>query len=134
KYENMRDRPPAAHARAYADHLASFLDSGILDAPDARRYSYLYLNLMALVEDADFFNNDDFAKIVDCALFVGDYILAENWAKKSAQTASEQGYLNLLKVYYATNRSRQFFDTLSALKKSDLPLSPEGLELVQFFT
>jgi hypothetical protein len=130
-----RDQDNLDLVRAYSDYVLSYLRCGILDRMEMKKYSYLYINLMAAVKTPEtFMTEHDYGNIVGETIYVGDYQAAQRWAETALNAVeSESSYLGLLKVYYHTGRSNEFFELLERLKKSDVALSHEGLELVRFF-
>lgn len=130
-----RKKDDMEFVREYADYVLSFLRSGILAEIETRKYSYLLINILTGTEHPEsFLTERDYVNIVDEAIKTGDFSIAEKWAKFAfSLSENESTYLNLLKTFYVTNRREDFFDTLEKLKKSDIPLSHNGLEVVRFF-
>lgn len=121
--------------RAYADYVLGYLKSGILDQLEEKKYSYVYLNILTTVDNPqDVLTEYDYLNVVDRAIFLEDYKTAQEWAERGFEMeATESTFLNLLKVYYYTNQSDQFFETMNKLKRSDVTLSEDGLAIVRFF-
>jgi len=121
--------------RAYADYVAGFVHSGILDTMEEKKYSYIYINILTSVDNPDEFLSDaDYAAIVDRAIFVGEYEIAQRWAEVAYSVrVTEASSLGMLKVYYYTGQQELFFAALDIMKKSDIALSEAGLSLVRFF-
>lgn len=124
-----------ALVRDYSDYVLKYINSGILDAVEARKYRYLYINLLTGVKTPeDFLTEQDYSNFVTQAVLVGEMITAEKWAEYSHRMyPGESSYLSILMVYYYTNKIERFFTTLDELKKSDIMLSSKGLSLVRFF-
>jgi hypothetical protein len=134
RYSQATNEQKLLLTREYSDYLLEFMNSSILDEYEMLKYSQLYVGLMSAVNDEQFFTEADYEKIVDCAILSDNLPRAEKFALKSfGILPSEKSYMNLLKVYYYTNRSELFLSTLNELKKSDNSLSNEGLALVRFF-
>lgn len=121
--------------REYADYVLSFLRSGILAEIEKRKYSYLLINILTSTEHPESFLTDrDYVNIVDEAIKTGDFSIAEKWAKFAfSLSENENTYLSLLKIFYVTHQNEDFFEMIEKLKKSDIPLSHNGLALVRFF-
>lgn len=121
--------------RMYADYVHDYLQSGILDQIEEKKYKYLLINLLTNASPSEeFLNERDYMNIVNEAISVKEFTIAEHWAEAAHEKlGNESTYLNLLKVYYNTNRIEQFFELLNDMKKSNIPLSHNGLSLVRFF-
>jgi hypothetical protein len=121
--------------REYAKRVRDFLDSGILAGVELKRYHFLNMNLLSSIKQNDKpLFPEDYNFIVKSAFYNKEYDLAEKWALEGHEKKKlEVSFLNLLKVYYDTGRSSDFFNTLDELKKSDVELSEEGLNIVRFF-
>lgn len=121
--------------RHYADYVYSYIKSGILDPMEIRKYSFLFINILTGVESPEKFLTElDYTNIVNESIIVNDFTIAEHWADFAHKLfENESTYMNLLKIYYYTNRTEQMLKTLDDMKKTDLLLSYEGLSLVRFF-
>jgi len=121
--------------RDYADYVYSYIKSDVLDPMEIKKYSYLYLDLLTNVKRPDdILTAQDYTNIVSQAIVLNEFYVAERWAQLSHEKYSdESSYLNLLRVYYYTNRAEMFSKTLDEMRSSDIPLTSEGVALVRFF-
>ena len=131
----IKNSKDPALIRAYADYVVGFVHSGILDAAEEKKYSYIYINILTSVDNPEALLTDaDYADIVDRAIFVGEFETAQRWAEAAYNLRiTEASSLSMLKVYYYTGQQELFFGALDELKHSDIALSEEGLSLVRFF-
>jgi len=124
--------------RQYADYVKEYLNSGILDEVNYKRYGYLYVDLIENIQinHSEMLYSIDIAYAVDVLIHIKDYALAEQWALKGINfyETNERSYLSLLRTYYETGQDKKFFKTLEELKMSDISLSQKGVEFVRFFT
>lgn len=69
-------------------------------------------------------------------LEIKDYETSETWCLRLAEQYPEQlpAYTCRLKLYFTTKRREAFFETLHALKQSDVVIDHETLELIRLFS
>lgn len=136
-FDNRYHREPenVKLIREYAAKVRGLLDSGILAGVELKRYHYLNMNLLqAIKNQGKSMKAEDYEYIVKSAFFNKEHAIAEEWAMEGHRMkATEDTYLNLLKVYYDTGRTADFLSALNELKKSDIDLSEKGLNLVRFY-
>ncbi|MCL2254479.1 MAG: hypothetical protein FWC09_08550, partial [Lachnospiraceae bacterium] len=136
-YDNRynRNNENTKLCREYAGRTRDFLDSGILTGIELKRYNYLIINLLSgIPQNGGTLNNDDYVSIVKSAIFNGEYEIAKKWALECHELLpSEISFLHLLKIYYDTGLTENFFSILDDLKKSEVSLTEEGLNLVRYF-
>lgn len=124
--------------RVYADIVYQYLNSNpLMPEMDLKKYRYLYWNLM---ENRKRHNPEglllaDYGKMMKISLLLENPGSAEEWVEAGGERfpKEEQSYLNALEFYIRTGRREDFHACMEALKKSDIPLSPEGLSLIRFF-
>ena len=132
-YDNLynRDKENTKLCRDYANRVKDFLDSGILTGIELKRYNYLICNLLTTLPQH---TAHDYDLIVTSAIFNNEYEIAGKWALEFHHNETcEKSYLHLLKIYYETGLKENFRTLLAELKKSDIDLSEEGLNLVRFY-
>lgn len=69
-------------------------------------------------------------------LEIKDYETSETWCLRLAEQYPQQlpAYTCRLKLYFTTKRREAFFETLHALKQSDVVIDHETLELIRLFS
>lgn len=69
-------------------------------------------------------------------LEIQDFENSEKWCQRLSEQYPEQlpAYTCRLKLYFTTKDRAAFFQTLDAMKKSDVVLNREALELVRIFS
>lgn len=72
-----------------------------------------------------------------CSLLlkIKQYERMEIWCSRSREQYPEElsGYMNYLKLYFTTGNRKRFFEVLDRLKKSDIIIDKETLELIRTF-
>ena len=65
-----------------------------------------------------------------------DYGVAETWCRRMEEQYPDElsAYTCRLKLYFARQDREAFFQTLDALKKSDVVIDRETLELIRIFS
>lgn len=134
QYENQKH--DEFTVQTYAEVLKGFLRSGFLDERTFTRYQYTYLDVLEsltrLSDQAEWAYRDK----VETELELGLYAVAETTSLRylDSYPASEEAYLCLMKVYFATRSSTKLHQTLSQLKQSPIRLSNHALTLVRFWS
>lgn len=69
-------------------------------------------------------------------LEIGDFEKSEKWCLRMAEQHPEElaAYTCKLKLYFTAKNKEAFFETLGALKKSDVVIDNETLELIRLFS
>lgn len=69
-------------------------------------------------------------------LKIKQYGRMEVWCGRSRELYPEElsGYMNYLKLYFTTGNRKRFFEVLNGLKKSDIIIDKETVELIRTFT
>lgn len=69
-------------------------------------------------------------------LEIKDYEKCEKWCLRMAEQIPDElpSYTCKLKLYFATRNRESFFETFNALKKSDVVIDNETLELIRLFS
>lgn len=69
-------------------------------------------------------------------LEIKDYEKCEKWCLRMAEQIPDElpSYTCKLKLYFATRNRESFFETFNALKKSDIVIDNETLELIRLFS
>ena len=65
-----------------------------------------------------------------------DYGTAEKWCRRIEEQYPDEmkAYVCKLKLYFARQDREAFFETMEALKKSDVVINNETLELIRIFS
>ncbi|ANF94920.1 hypothetical protein [Paenibacillus bovis] len=120
----------------YAEAIRQYMHSGFMDRPTRRTYLSTYARLLGeLIEagggDEQVFN----AKIhSEMELERPDLALQYEQKFREAHTDSEQPYLTALQLYYDLQMKEAFFQTLQALKQSNIKVSNTGLNVIRYWS
>lgn len=135
KYDN--DRSDKKTNMEFLDAVLRILNSGGLLGVEEIKYDYLFINLMKNLEEnhPDDITEEYYAMMVKALESVGKRAEAEEWAKLSLerQPDAEESYLNVMFIEYILGKEDEFRETLNRLIKSNISLSPKGLDIVRFW-
>jgi len=122
--------------QTYAEVLKGFLRSGFLDDRTFMKYQYTYLELLGQLIDLSEHTEWAYKEKVDTELALGLYAVAEGTSNRFIERfpLSEDAYLCLLGVHFATRSSSKLHHTLERLKQSPVKLSNRALTLVRFWS
>jgi len=122
----------------YAEYLISFLSQKILSAPEQRFYCSLFEDLIITIEEhlpAEI-SGELYNKLVCILLDIGENDKAKVWVEKALLNYENEleSYKAGLRYYYINNDRSGFLLLMEKLKKSDVLLDHDILEMVRFFS
>lgn len=116
-------------------YIYPVLESGIMDDIEQRSYLYILEGLM----DETFSGNrwyltaEHYLNITDLLIEADDYTCARKWAFRAKECRPNEldTYKCAIHLYYNINSSEELFATLDELKKSDIVIDKEVLDLIR---
>lgn len=119
------------------DYMNSILKQHIFSIYEQRRFVAILDEAAELLYNGDpgRFTVERYEEVCLRTLEVKDYEHSEKWCLRMAEQFQEElaSYTCRLKLYFARQDSEAFFATLNALKKSDVIIDSETLELIRAF-
>jgi len=121
---------------AYAEVLKDYLRSGFLDNRTLRKYKYTYIRLLAeaIAQEDDV--RHALQEKFDTELEIEEYMEAEKTSilYLIKYPLHEEGYLNLIKLYFATASYENLQKTIKILKRSSIFLSNRALTIIRYWS
>ncbi|TQR21203.1 hypothetical protein [Psychrobacillus vulpis] len=123
-------------ARAYAQVLKEYMDSGFLDDQTIRKYKFTYIHVLNQLIQNDDGDGETFEEKVTTEMELSEYSTAENTCLEYLRKYpnSEKPYICLLKLYYTTKSTIKMQSTLDELKRSTIKLSNQALTIVRYWS
>jgi tetratricopeptide (TPR) repeat protein len=122
----------------YVDYLNNFLSQKILSTAEQRLYSGIFEELIKTIEEylPSKISGELYNKIVCILLDLGENDKAKVWAQKALINNENEleSYKAGLRYYYINKDRSEFLSLLEKLKKSDVLLDHDILEMVRFFS
>ena len=134
KYEQNKSDPYVRNA--YAEVLKDYVRSGFLDTRTLRKYKYTYIRLLAEAieqeDDVKYALQEKF----NTELELEEYMEAEKTSilYLMKHPLHEEGYLNLIKLYFTTSSYASLQKTINILKRSTIVLSNRALIIIRYWS
>lgn len=122
-------------ARELMDSLYRVLRQKVFSALEQQTYSDMMEEMAELIDRRDVLQPYELESIALQRMDAGDYSTSEKWCERSLELYPQSlvGYTCKLKLYFSTDDQTSFFNTLNALKQSNITLDHETLEMVRVF-
>lgn len=121
----------------YVDYLYGFLSQKILSSAEQRLYCGLFEELIITIEEylPSRISGELYNRLVCLWLDLGENSKAKIWVEKTLMERENEleSYKAALRYYYANKDRTKFLLLMEKLKKSDVLLDHEMLEMVRFF-
>lgn len=121
----------------YADYLYNFLSQNILSITEQKRYASLLEELILLMEEylPLEVSGSLYYKIICILLDLGENQRAKFWIEKAISNNVDEldTYRARLRYHYMNQDNKEFIMLLEKLKKSDIIIDNELLEIVRFY-
>lgn len=136
KYD--KDKENIQLCNEYVQYLNDFLSQKILSAPEQRLYCNLFEKLIITIEKhlPSEISGELYNKLVCILLDIGENDKAKVWVEKALTNYENEleSYKAGLRYYYTNKDRSKFLSLMEKLKKSDVLLDPDILELVRFYS
>jgi hypothetical protein len=133
-----KDKENIELCNEYVEYLNDFLSQKILSAPEQRLYCSLFEELIITMEKhlPSEISGELYNKLVCILLDIGENDKAKIWVEKALTNYEHEldSYKAGLRYYYINNERSKFLSLMEKLKKSDVLLDPDILELVRFYS
>lgn len=132
-YENNKD--DISLAIAYSDVLKKYLESGMLDERNQRKYMYTYVHVLADINKLAPQKLHYFKERINILISLKEYEMADLACEQflMEHPSEEEPYLRYLKLYYVMRDCDKFEKMLNKIKTSNIALSHNGLNKVRFW-
>ncbi len=120
------------------DLLYSVLSQKVLTSVEQKHYTVMMNEIGGLMYDK--YKNEMHGRYYEwisvCLMDIQDYNNAAKWCNRSLEEYPDrlEPYKCLLKLYYSVKDRERFFNTLEALKNSQIVLDNETLEMIRVFS
>ena len=133
------DRTNQEITLAYLNAELQYLASGIrLFLEERRKHQYSVVQLCENLyhHHPESMTEELFAQLVNTCLELEEQAKAREWLSVfvAAFPKSENAYLAKLRFYYQNGERELFFESLSALKFSGIPVGAETIDFIRFFS
>jgi len=122
----------------YANYLFDFLSQRILSTVEQRFYCDLFEKLVITMEEylPSEISGELYNKLVSILLDLGENEKGKTWVEKALVNNENEleSYKAGLKYYYVNNDRNKFLLLMEKLKKSDVLLDHDTLEMIRFFS
>lgn len=118
------------------DQIYEYVKSGVLSERDRMVHINTYIARMnaAIDQKADALPTVYYVHQIDFLMETNRLHEAETLAKQVKEKgANEEIYLKLLEIYFELKNEREFYNTFTELKDSEINLSSKGMEAVRFW-
>lgn len=133
-----KDKGNTELCNEYADYLYRYLSQKILSIPEQRLYCNLFEELIIAMEEnlPDKVTGALYNKLVCILLDLGEDHKAKVWVEKTLSKNENEldSYKAGLRYYYKNKDRSKFLMLMKKLKKSDVILDHDILEMVRFFS
>lgn len=122
----------------YMEYIYNYLSQKILSIAEQRFYSGLFEEFVLKMEEylPSEVSGEVYNKLVSLLLDLGENEKAKVWAQKAMTDFENElgSYKAALRFYYNNNDRNKFLLLLQKLKKSDVLLDHDMLEMIRFFS
>jgi hypothetical protein len=124
-----------SNAHSLIKELDNILSQRVLTEFDSNRYLDILHEISKLVEKRDVLTEDEIGRNVALMLNAGRIDAAAEWTYKAAAWYPDSlvKYSTRVRLCFARNDREGFFKALDEMKRSDLQLDQDMLELARFF-
>lgn len=133
-----KDKENIELGNEYADYLYKYLSQKILSIPEQRLYCNMFEELITAMEEnlPDKVTGALYNKLVCILLDLGEDHKAKVWVEKTLSKNENEldSYKAGLRYYYKNKDRSKFLMLMKKLKKSDVILDHDILEMVRFFS
>lgn len=133
-----KDKKNIVMCNKYIDYLYNFLSQKILSSEEQRHYCNLFEKLITSIEEylPSRISGKLYNKLVCILLDLGEKTKAKGWVEKALKNNDNEldSYKAGLRYYYVNEDRIKFLLLLEKLKKSDILLDNDILEMIRFFS
>ncbi len=113
----------------------TFIKADIMDAVEQKSYIYIYedLNEKLYARNRWFLAAQHYLDVVDDLISVGDYAAAAKWIARAEECRPNEleTFKAQLHLYFSTHRQDKLLETLDRIKRSDVLVDREVLNLIR---
>lgn len=133
-----KDKDNIELSERYVDYLYNFLSQNILSTAEQKRYCNLFEELVITIEEnlPSETSGELYNKLVIALLDIEEQDRAKIWVDKAIINNGNEldSYKAGLRYYYNFEDKSEFLTLLDKLKKSNVPLNHDTLDMVRFFS
>lgn len=116
--------------------IEDYIESGLVEEKEATIYMEEYCKIMDenFGLEGDTFTTREYTNYIRYLIVLKENEKVEAfWNKQHDKDKNEESYLAMLRYYYDNLQKDKFYQCIDELKKSDIILSPGGLELFRYW-
>lgn len=136
--EAQADDSGTEYERMLIDYMDGVLKQKVFSEIEQKRFAHMMAEAAEGIYEKDAFGltAQRYEGVALRLLEIGDYEKCEKWCLRMAEQHPNElpSYTCKLKLYFTTRNKNAFFETLNALKKSDVVIDNETLELIRLFS